>query len=86
MDFYEMTVNDIGNFCLYKQKHEKDILKIASIIQYRCADKLIAGLNLKKPKNLKYEDLFPEFKEEEKPLSEEQKNIIIAQKWREFLK
>lgn len=85
MDFYEMTVNDIGNFCMSRQKHEKEMYKMLSIIQYRCTDKLIAGLNLKKPKNLKYEELFPEFEEKEK-LTEEQKNILIAEKWREFLK
>ena len=81
MDFYEMTVKDIGNFCLYRQKHEREQNKMLSIIAYRVSEKLIAGLNLKKPKNLKYDDLFPEF-----DLTSTEKEEAIANTWREFLK
>lgn len=82
MDFYEMTCKDIGNFCLSRQKHEEEMYKMLSIITYRNADKLIAGLNMKKPKNIKYEELFPEFKER---ITLEDKENLIAYKWREFL-
>lgn len=81
MDFYELSVKDIGDFCLCRQKKEKESYKYLSAILYRVSDKIIAGMNLKKPKNLKFDELFPEFKD-----TEEDKEEKIAERWRVFLK
>ena len=82
-EFYEMTLKDIGEYCESVQKHEMENYKVISTIVYRCTDKLIAGVNLKKPKNLKYEELFPEF---HNGITEADKEENIANKWRVFLK
>ena len=92
MEFYELTCKDIGEFCIARQNKEKEDYRQNATILYRIAEKIVSETNMTKPKHLNFNKLFPEFDEESivkskfEELSDEQKNIIIADKWQQFLK
>lgn len=90
MEFYEMTCKDIGEFCMSRKKKEEMELKTQASIEYRNITRLLNFFTAK-PKRMTFEDLFPEFDEKraEKNVfdkaSDNVKEQIIADKWREFL-
>ena len=91
MDFYEMTCKDIGEFCMSRKKKEEIELKTQASIEYRNVTRILNFFSAK-PKKITFEELFPEFDEEQKQrekfntASNNTKETMIANVWREFLK
>lgn len=88
MDFQELTCKEVGEFCMARQKKEKETAKMQAVIAFRTAEKLLCAFNMKKPINLSFEKLFPEFSENREnyeDLTEEQKEELIQLKWKDFL-
>lgn len=87
MDFQELTCKEIGEFCIARQKQRTDDMKYQAVIGFRTAEKLISVFNMKKPKNLSFEELFPEFNEKKQfeRMTESQKEELIQIKWKDFL-
>ena len=56
-------------------------------IGYKSAERLISVFGRKKSKDISFTELYPEFDEKKQfnQLNEEQKDKLIALKWREFL-
>ena len=65
MDFYEMTCKDIGEFCMSRRKKEEIELKTQASIEYRNVTRILNFFSAK-PKKITFEELFPEFDEEQK--------------------
>lgn len=86
MEFYEMTCKDIGEFCIARRKKEEENWKIEASIQYRISSRILNGISAK-PKNLSFEELFPEFNEKKQfeRMTESQKEELIQIKWKDFL-
>lgn len=84
-----MTCSEIGEYCEARQiKEKKDYTSLATL-HYRIAEKLISAQDMKRPKYLSFDKLFPELKETAERASnitEEQKQILIIKKWKEFLR
>lgn len=90
MDFYEMTCKDIGEFCMSRKKKEEMELKTQASIGYRNVTRILNFFSAK-PKKITFEELFPEFDEKQRQrekfntVSNNIKEIMIADVWREFL-
>lgn len=78
-----MTCKEIGEFVEQQQEREKNNLKLASSIGYRIGEMLIVsnGMCVKRPKILKYSELFKELNNENNSSKEDE----IQNKWKEFL-
>lgn len=88
MDFQELTCKEVGEFCIARQKKTEDDMKYLATIGFRTAEKLILAFNMKKPTNISFDKLYPEFganKPNYEGLTEEQKEEVIQLKWKEFL-
>ena len=86
MEFYEMTCKDIGEFCIARQKKEEQDWKIEASIKFRIASRILNGVSTK-PKNITFDQLFPEFDENKRfeTMTESQKEELIQVKWKDFL-
>ncbi len=90
MDFYEMTCKDIGEFCMSRKKKEEMELKTQASIEYRNITRILNFFS-KEPKKITFEELFPEFDEKQRQkekfdtASNNIKETMIANVWREFL-
>lgn len=78
-----MTCNEIGEYIEQQKKREEDRTILTSSIGYRIGEMLILSNSMcvKKPKIMKFDELFPELKIE----NNVKKDEAIANKWREFL-
>lgn len=78
-----MTCQEIGEYIEQQKKREEDKATLTSTIGYRIGELLILsnGMCVKKPKIMKFEELFPELNIE----NNVNKDEAIANKWREFL-
>ena len=78
-----MTCQEVGEYVEQQRQHEKDQATITSSMGYRLAEMLIVsnGMCVKKPKIMKFEELFPELNIENNTSKEE----AIENRWREFL-
>ena len=76
-----MTCKEIGEYVEQQERKSKDSFMQASIIQYRGGQQIISVMGAKHPKALKFDELFPEFNNENNTSKEE----AIENKWREFL-
>lgn len=78
-----MTCQEIGEFVEQQREREKAQSIVTSSIGYRLAEMLIMsnGMCVKKPKIMKYDELFTEFNDENNTSKEE----AIEYKWKEFL-
>lgn len=88
MDFQELTCKEIGEFCIAREKSRREEMKYLATIGFRTAEKLILAFNMKKPTNISFDKLYPEFganKPNYEGLTEEQKEEVIQLKWKEFL-
>lgn len=67
-----------------QQLREKNNASATSTMGYRLAEMLIVsnGMCVKKPKIIKFEELFPEFKDDNNTSNKEEQ---IERRWREFL-
>ena len=79
-----MTCRDIGEYAEQQKLCEKHKLQALSSMWYRLNEMSISanGMCVKKPKIIKYNELFPEMIDENKLTIEEQ----IENKWRKFLR
>lgn len=80
-----MTLQEVGQYCECFVQKEKESFKQQAFMQYQIAEKLIAGLNMTKPKHIPFDKLFPQLIEEPKPLSEEEKKEQQVKIWLAFL-
>lgn len=78
-----MTCREIGEYVEQQKQREKHQATLTSSIGYRIGEMLILSNSLcvKRPRIMKFEELFPELKIENNTSIEEQ----IENKWREFL-
>ena len=76
-----MTCNDIGEYVEQQKAKEKAHYKQTSTIQYRLGQFYTNIFSARHPKVLSYNELFPEFNDENNTSKEE----AIEKRWREFL-
>ena len=78
-----MTCQEVGEYVEKQQEAEKNKSIMDSVIGYRLAEMMIMANSMcvKRPKIMKYEELFKEFNIENNNSKEEE----IQNKWREFL-
>lgn len=78
-----MTCQEIGEYIEQQQEHKTQKAMLMSSIGYRMGEMLILSNSMcvKKPKIMKFSELFPEFNNENNTSKEE----AIENKWREFL-
>lgn len=78
-----MTCKEIGEYVSEQEKAQKERIEVMSSLEYRIAEMLIVsnGMCVKKPKIMKFDELFPEFKHENN-ISKEK---AIENKWKAFL-
>ena len=79
LEFNEMTCQEIGEYIIEQQKHEKNQNIMDSSIQYRIGEFLVSILATTKPKAIKYDELFPDL------IEQQEKQELINAVWRDFL-
>lgn len=78
-----MTCKEIGEYIEQQRKKEKNNAILMSSTGYRLAEMLIVSNSMcvKKPKIMKFDELFPELKDENNTSKED----AIENRWKEFL-
>lgn len=78
-----MTIKEVGEYVEWQREHEKNQSIVTSTTAYRIAEMLILSNSMcvKKPKIMKFNELFPELEIENNTSKEE----AIENRWREFL-
>ena len=74
-----MTCKEIGEYITQQKEHEKSKDIMESSIQYRIAEFMVSITSARKPKILKYDELFPDL------IDKQDKEELIQAIWKDFL-